>query len=108
MATVAEIALHGAPVLRPDHGFRTNVYAYAKRDLRPGETLDGIGGYTCYGLIENCSGRRADPGLPICLAEGVTLKRAVGRDERIALADVEHDAARPDFEMFARASAIGR
>jgi predicted homoserine dehydrogenase-like protein len=108
MATVAEIALHRAPVLRPDHGFRTNVYAYAKCDLAPGETLDGIGGYACYGLIENCGGHRADPGLPICLAEGVTLKRAVRQDERIALADVDHDPGRADFEMFARACATGR
>ena len=55
MASVAEVVLNGRAVLKPDFGFQTNVYAYAKRNLHKGEKLDGIGGYTCYGLIENLS-----------------------------------------------------
>jgi predicted homoserine dehydrogenase-like protein len=43
------------PLMQPDFGFQTNVYAYAKRDLLKGEQLDGIGGHCCYGLIENCT-----------------------------------------------------
>ena len=36
--------------------------ALAKRDLKAGETLDGVGGFTCYGVIENTPGRA--PGRP--------------------------------------------
>ena len=43
----------GIALLQPSYGFRTNVYAYSKRNLKTGDILDGIGGYTCYGLIEN-------------------------------------------------------
>jgi predicted homoserine dehydrogenase-like protein len=92
MTTVAEAALDGRAVLQPTHGFRTNVYAYAKRDLRRGERLDGLGGYACYGLIENCNGRRGRPGLPICLSEDATLLRDVAKDERLDFDDVRFGA----------------
>lgn len=97
MRTVAEAVLDGRAVLQPPHdGFRTNVYAYAKRPLRCGERLDGIGGYACYGLIENCHEAGHRSGLPICLADDVTLLRDVAADERLSLSDVsfrEDDAA---------------
>lgn len=96
MATVAEAALDGRALLQPTCGFRTNVYAYAKRDLAEGERLDGLGGFACYGLIDNCGANAAHPGLPICLAEGTHLTRAVGRDQPIRMVDLRlsehHDA----------------
>lgn len=92
MTTVAEAALDGRAVLQPLRGFRTNVYAYAKRQLRRGERLDGLGGYACYGLIENCDDARGCPGLPICLTDDVTLLRDVAPDERLTLDDVSFHA----------------
>lgn len=89
MRSVAEACLDGVSLLRPEHGFRTNVYAYAKRDLRAGEELDGIGGYACYGQIENVSLHEEDEGLPICLAEPARLVRSIPKGERILLTDVE-------------------
>lgn len=67
-------------------GRRTRVVCYAKRDLPAGTSLDGLGEADCYGQIEN---EPADvEGVPICLADGSILQRAVNRDERIALSDV--------------------
>ncbi len=106
MAGIAEAFLDGRSLLEPSHGFRTNVYAYAKRPLACGETLDGIGGYACYGLIENCGEQH--PGLPICLAEGVTLTRAVAKDAPILLEDVTREAAGFEFELFRQAEAASR
>ena len=103
MACVVEAALDGRSVLKPDFGFQTNVYAHAKRDLRKGEKLDGIGGYTCYGLTENCAQHEDRPGLPICLAEGVTLKYDVAKDEIIHMADVSYDPNRFDFALYLKA-----
>ena len=91
------------PLMQPDFGFKTNVYASAKRDLHEGEVLDGIGGYCCYGLIENCADKVPSPGLPICLADHVTLKRDVAKDHKIFMNDVLYDPERPDFTMFNKA-----
>ncbi|MFC1548038.1 homoserine dehydrogenase [Candidatus Neomarinimicrobiota bacterium] len=103
MACIAEAALDGYALLQPSGGFQTNVYTYAKRDLRQGELLDGVGGYTCYGLIENCADNLESPGLPICLADGVTLKRDVNRDEKILMTDVSYDPQSFEFDLFSKA-----
>ena len=55
------------PARRADRratGFRGDVVAMAKRDLRAGEMLDGEGGYTVWGKLmpaaDACPGRAAD------------------------------------------------
>jgi predicted homoserine dehydrogenase-like protein len=108
MQSVVSAVLDGQPVLQPEYGFQTNVYAYAKRDLKKGETLDDVGGYTCYGLIENCADNLGRPALPICLAIGTVLKTDVGRDKKIYLDMVRYSEQRPDFALFAQASALSR
>lgn len=104
MKCVAEAFLDRDALLQPTYGFKTNVYAYAKRDLRKGETLDGIGGYTCYGLIENCSEDQDHPGVPICLAENVTLNRDVAKDEKIFMEDIAYDRNRLDYRLYSMAA----
>jgi predicted homoserine dehydrogenase-like protein len=103
MRCVAEAFLDRQTLLQPTHGFRTNVYAYAKRDLHKGEKLDGVGGYTCYGLIENCADNRPRPGLPICLAENVVLQRDAAQDEKLFMEDVVYDPGRLDYQLYSRA-----
>jgi len=100
MATIAEAIVNHRPVLKPDYGFKTNVYAYAKKNLKKGDPLDGMGGYACYGLIENCSENVAQPGMPICLAEDVTLKRDIAKDEKIYLDDVAYSEDHEGFVLF--------
>lgn len=104
MQCVAEAFLDHDTLLAPTYGFKTNVYAYAKRDLQKGETLDGVGGYTCYGLIENCCDNETVPGIPICLADDVVLKRDVAKDEKIFLRDVTYDGNRADYRLFVLAA----
>ncbi|MGD1146773.1 MAG: homoserine dehydrogenase [Thermoanaerobaculaceae bacterium] len=103
MECVAEAALDGRSLLEPAAGFRANVFAYAKRDLRSGEVLDGIGGYTCYGMIDGCGAGGSHPGLPICLAENVPLTRGVPKDEPIMLDGVGLDPAGFECDLFLRA-----
>ena len=99
---VADAALDGRSLLEPAFGLRTNVFAYAKRPLAAGERLDGIGGYACYGMIDNCGAGGAHPGLPICLAEDVRLARDVRRGAPVLMADVELDWASFEFDLFRR------
>lgn len=73
------------------------VVALAKRDLRAGERLDGIGGYTCYGEIEAFSD--ATGLLPVGLADHARLIRDVPRDDPIPLDAVELDEGSPLVEM---------
>jgi len=100
MACVVDAALDGRSVLKPEFGFRTNVYAHAKRDLRAGERLDGIGGYATYGLLENCLPNDDLPGLPSCLADDLILKRDLAKDDKILMSDVEYDPHRYDFCLY--------
>ena len=104
MKCVAEAFLDRESLLQPTYGFKTNVYAYAKRDLHQGEKLDGIGGYACYGLIENCTDNRVHAGVPICLADEVTLKRDIPKDQKILLEDIVYDRSRQDFQLYAMAA----
>ena len=103
MNCIIDAAKNKRTLLQPTYGFRTNVYTYAKRDLRAGETLDGIGGYNCYGLIENCIENDANEPLAICLAEGVTLRCNRRKDEKIYLQDINYDHDRFDFTTYSRA-----
>src|SRR3954466_11749573 len=48
--SVLSAALRGEPTGQP-YGFRGDVAAVAKRDLRAGEMLDGEGGYTVWGKL---------------------------------------------------------
>jgi predicted homoserine dehydrogenase-like protein len=70
-------------------GFRGDVVATAKRDLRGGEQLDGEGGYTIWGKLMPAQDSLAMGGLPIGLAHGVTLVRDVPAGQPIAWCDVQ-------------------
>jgi predicted homoserine dehydrogenase-like protein len=104
MVSIAEAFLDRRAALEPTAGFATNVYAYAKKDLRPGDTLDGVGGYAAYGLIENCADNQSHAGLPICLAEDIPVHRAIRKDEKIRLDDVSFAPSDPRLEAFQLAS----
>jgi predicted homoserine dehydrogenase-like protein len=108
MATVARAALDGQSVLKPDFGMVTNVYSYAKKDLKAGDTLDGMGGYACYGLIENVNEDAEAPGIPICLAEAVTLKKDVPKDGRVLLEDVDYDPGAFGFDLYEKSVGANR
>ncbi|MGA2211810.1 MAG: homoserine dehydrogenase [Bryobacteraceae bacterium] len=101
MDCIVQAVMDGCSLLEPVYGFRTNVFAYAKRDLKANEKLDGIGGYACYGLIDNCDGGHS--GLPICLAEDIVLRRDIARDSPILLSDAELPVSRPDFDLYRHA-----
>jgi predicted homoserine dehydrogenase-like protein len=86
--SVARAVLFGDAAIAPADGPVCEVAAIAKRDVEAGEELDGIGGYNCYGLIDNLENARRDDVLPIGLAAGARLTRAVAGDQPIRNADV--------------------
>lgn len=88
-ATIARAALFGDASVTPIGPPVTDVVAIAKRDLGPGETLDGIGGFTAYGVIDNSAAARAEELLPMGLSDGCSLTRHVVKDQPLTLSDVE-------------------
>ena len=68
-----------------------DVITVAKRDLRAGETLDGSGGATVYGLIERAEVARAEQLLPLGLADGVTVREVVPQGRPITYGMVVPD-----------------
>ena len=92
--SIASIACRGEPTGRAG-AFRADVVATAKRDLRPGEVLDGEGGYCVWGRLMPSAASLAQGALPLGLAQGVRLKRAVGQGQSLAWSDVEIDATEP-------------
>jgi predicted homoserine dehydrogenase-like protein len=88
--SVASAALRQEPTGAPT-GFRSDVVATAKRDLKAGEVLDGEGGFCVWGR-QTPAERSLEAGLlPLGLAHNVRLRRAVGEGERLTWADVEID-----------------
>ncbi len=70
--------------------FRGDAVATAKRDLRPGDVLDGEGGYLVWGNAIPASRSNAIGALPIGLAHA-TLKRPVAKDSIVTMDDVAFD-----------------
>ena len=87
--SVARAVLFGDATLAPAGGPLVEVVAAAKVDMRAGDTVDGLGGYTTYGLAENVEEASTERLLPIGVAEGCRLVRDVARDEVLTLDDVE-------------------
>ncbi|MSP81234.1 MAG: flagellar biosynthesis protein FlgA [Rhodospirillales bacterium] len=88
--SVASAALRKEPTGAPT-GFRSDVVATAKRDLKKSEMLDGEGGFCVWGK-QTPAERSLDEGmLPLGLAQNVKLKRDVKEGERLKWSDVEYD-----------------
>jgi predicted homoserine dehydrogenase-like protein len=99
--SVASVGLRAEPTGAPT-GFRGDVVAVAKRSLKAGETLDGEGGYTVWGKLMPARESVARGGLPIGLAHGVKLTRAVARGNVVSWRDIalpETEASRVRLEM---------
>ena len=87
--SVARAVLFQDAVMAPLAGPVVEVVTTAKIDLKAGETLDGIGYYMSYGQCENAELVQAQNLLPMGLAEGCRLKRALPKDHVLTYDDVE-------------------
>jgi predicted homoserine dehydrogenase-like protein len=88
-STIARAVLFEDATVAPKGALVCEVCAIAKRDLQPGEVLDGLGGFMTYGVIDGAAVAQRENLLPAGIAEGCRLVRAVAKDEPICYADVE-------------------
>ncbi|HWZ06664.1 MAG TPA: Gfo/Idh/MocA family oxidoreductase [Bradyrhizobium sp.] len=95
--SILSAALRGEPTGQP-HGFRGDVAAVAKRNLRAGEMLDGEGGYTVWGKLMPATASLKAGALPIGLAHRLRLKHDVAHGTVVRWDDVEIDASNETFK----------
>jgi len=92
--SIARAALFDDATMAPIGGPRVEVITTAKRDLVPGEVLDGFGGFLSYGLAENADVVARDRLLPMGVADDCRIKRAVPKDQVLTYDDVELPSGR--------------
>jgi predicted homoserine dehydrogenase-like protein len=91
--SVASVALRGEAT-GVATGWHADVVATAKRDLKPGELLDGEGGYTVWGKLLPAATSKKMGGLPLGLAHNVKLIRPVKKGQSLTWDDVHMDNSR--------------
>jgi predicted homoserine dehydrogenase-like protein len=97
--SVASVALRREPTGAPT-GFRSDVVATAKRNLKQSEMLDGEGGFCVWGKQTPAARSLAEGYLPLGLAQNVKLNREVAEGECLRWSDVAYDAG--DFAVKVR------
>jgi predicted homoserine dehydrogenase-like protein len=88
--SVANAALRGISTGEPI-GFYGDAVATAKRDLVPGEYLDGEGGYSVWGKLISARTSVERNALPIAMAHHIKVVRPVARGQVVSWDDVEVD-----------------
>jgi predicted homoserine dehydrogenase-like protein len=91
--SVASVALRGEAT-GVATAWNADVVATAKRDLKPGELLDGEGGYTVWGKLLPATTSKKMGGLPLGLAHNVKLIRPVKKGQSLTWDDVQMDNSR--------------
>ena len=89
--SVASVGLRGEPTGCAT-GWRADAVATAKKDLKPGEILDGEGGYTVVGRLMPAEDSIARGCLPLGLAHGWKLLKPVAAGQPLSWSDVAFDA----------------
>jgi len=96
--SVASVALRGEPT-----GVATcwnaDVVATAKRDLKPGDMLDGEGGYTVWGKVLPAKKSVALGGVPLGLAHSVKVIRPIKQGASVTWDDVAMDTSTHAYKI---------
>ena len=90
--SVASVALRGEPT-GVATSWNADVVATAKRDLRPGDMLDGEGGYTVWGKLLPAATSKRIGGVPLGLAHGIKVVRPVAKGQPVTWQDVAMDTS---------------
>lgn len=87
--SVARAVLFKDAVISPLAGPVCDVITVAKQDLQIGDTIDCLGGFTVYGMLENAKVSNKKNILPIGVSQGCILKHQIKKDQVIKYTDVE-------------------
>ncbi len=96
--SVASVALRNEPT-GVAIGWNADVVATAKRDLKPGDMLDGEGGYTVWGKLLPAATSKRMGGVPLGLAHGVKVLRPVAKGQSLTWDDVAMDTSTHAYKI---------
>ena len=86
--TIANVVLHQKETLNHTIPPVAETLAVAKRDLQPGDVIDGLGMFTIYGMIEKASIAREQNLVPMGLTVGGEIVKPVKMGEAIRYEDI--------------------
>lgn len=90
--TIAKAVLQHESSIHPLGAPISETVAVAKKDMQPGDALDGIGGYSIRGVLETHQDMKRNGHIPIGLISGkVVAKRAIKQGQFLTTDDVELD-----------------
>jgi len=84
--TIAKAVLYNMPTINNSTHPTTITTTVAKRNLKKGERIDGIGGDTVYGVIDSI--KYAKKALPVGLASGAIVLSDIKKGNAIQMSDV--------------------
>ena len=96
--TVAKMLVDGYETLTCD-SFMTEVIASTKKEHKPGDKFDGIGGYSARGVVDRVDDARAGNLVPIGLLQNAIAKRELPIDHLVTYDDVELDESATIFKL---------
>lgn len=88
-SSIARAVLFGDVTIAPLEKPMVEVIAIAKKDIKKGEIIDGLGGFATYGVCENYKTARKEKLLPIGLAEDAVALKDIKKDQAIRLSDIK-------------------
>jgi predicted homoserine dehydrogenase-like protein len=96
--SIPPAVLDGISDIHP-RAWRAEVAAGTKRPLKAGESIDGIGGETVYGMIDSAETAREERLVPLGLLAGARLTRDVDVDHILTYDDVELDTSTTIYQL---------
>lgn len=88
--SIAKAYFDHEQTIAPYKGMVAETVAVAKKDLKPGDLLDTIGGFTVYGRIMTFADSQALGALPIGLVHGQIVTKAVKKGEVVQMDGIEN------------------
>ena len=87
--SIARAVIYDQTTIATDSPPTAETVAVAKRRLQPGEVIDGLGGFSAYGIIERADAAHEADMLPLGLAPGSTVVKPIEVGQTITYDDVE-------------------
>jgi predicted homoserine dehydrogenase-like protein len=89
--SIARATIYGQTTIATDRPPTAETVTVAKRPMEAGDVIDGLGGFSVYGMIERADTAHAADMLPLGLAPGSRLRKPVEIGQTITYSDVELD-----------------
>ncbi len=89
--SAARAMIYHEATLAPLGPPKAETLAVAKRDLNPGDVIDGIGGNCVYASVDNVEAARAEGLVPLGIVEGARVRVAVPRGTPLQYQHIELD-----------------